>query len=120
MACFASAFVIAFVRQWKYTLVVIFILPMVLIIFGVGAKFLSNYSKEVVDKPAASATAEEVLSSIRTAQAYGSEQRLAKLYDDNLIGAQRMGYRVAFSVALMIGTMYFVVLGTYALAFCNV
>ena len=112
---------IAFVRQWKYTLVVIFILPVVLIIFAVGVKFLSKYSKEVVDKLAASATvAEEVISSIRTVQAYGSEYRLAKLYDDNLIGAQRMGYRVAFSVALMIATMYFVVLSAYALGFCNV
>ncbi len=82
---------------------------------------MSKYSKKAVDRLGAAATvAEENISSIRMAQAFGSEGKLAKLYDDNLAGAQRMGYRIAFVMAMMIATMYFVILATYALGFCIV
>ena len=80
---------------------------------------MSKYSKKAMDRLGAAATvAEEIISSVRLAQAFGSEGQLAKLYDDNLAGAQRMGYRIAFVMAMMIATMYFVILATYALGFC--
>jgi len=72
-----------------------------------------------MDRLAAAATmAEEIISSVRIAQAYGSEAKLSKLYDDNLAEAEKMGYRQMFAVAIMIASMYCAIYAEFGLAFC--
>ncbi len=91
-----------------------------LITFAVGVTVIGKFSKKSTDRLATAATvAEEIISSIRTVQAYGSEKNLVKLYDDNLVEAQRMGYRIQFAAACMMSTIYFVIYASYALGFCN-
>lgn len=66
----------------------------------------------------ASTIAEEIISSVRTAQAFGSQEKLAKLYDDNLVAAQRAGYKQQFAGAIMLSVMFFSVYSFYGLGFC--
>jgi ATP-binding cassette subfamily B (MDR/TAP) protein 1 len=67
----------------------------------------------------ASTIAEEIISSVRTAQAFGTQEKLAKLYDDNLVAAQRAGYKQQLSGAIMLSVMFFSVYAFYGLGFCT-
>jgi len=80
---------------------------------------VAKFSKLVVAEYAAAATiAEEVLSSIRTAQAFGTEEKLAKQYDESLITAQNVGYKKAFVLAIMFACIFPLIYLAYGLAFC--
>lgn len=80
---------------------------------------MTKYAKLVMTEYAnASTIAEEIISSVRTAQAFGTQDKLAKLYDDNLVAAQRAGYKQQLSAAIMMATMFFSVYAFYGLGFC--
>jgi len=91
-----------------------------LLIFGLGGRTIAKLATKVVAEYSAAATiAEEVLSSVRTAQAFGTEERLAETYDKSLINAQKVGYRKAAVLAAMFAAIFTLVYLTYGLAFCN-
>jgi len=91
-----------------------------MVVLAVSIKFSSKYEKEVGAELAAAGTiAEEILSSIRTVQAYGCQDKLAQLYNNNLVLLQRVKYKARAVSALMIGTMFFVVYASYGLGFCK-
>jgi ATP-binding cassette, subfamily B (MDR/TAP), member 1 len=91
-----------------------------LLIFGAGGAMVAKLSIKVVAEYSKAATvAEEVLSSIRTAQAFGTEERLAKEYDISLISAQKTGYKKAMVLALMFAGIFTLVYLSYGLAFCK-
>jgi len=91
-----------------------------LVIFGVGGGTMARLAKRVVAEYSAAATiAEEVLSSIRTAQAFGTEERLAKQYDESLAVAQKVGYKKAIAMAMMFAGIFTLVYLAYGLAFCT-
>ena len=80
---------------------------------------VAKASKGVMAGYASAATiAEEVLSSIRTAQAFGTEDKLASTYDEQLATAQVAGYRKAFALALLLASMYAVRYLLFGLGFC--
>jgi ATP-binding cassette, subfamily B (MDR/TAP), member 1 len=81
---------------------------------------ITKYTAVSMKEYAAAATiAEEIISSVRTAQAFGTQDKLAKLYDDNLIAAQRTEYRRQFVEAVMLAVLFFCIYGFYGLATCN-
>jgi ATP-binding cassette subfamily B (MDR/TAP) protein 1 len=91
-----------------------------LLIFGLGGTFIAKLSAKTLKEYSAAATiAEEVLSSVRTAQAFGTEEKLSKLYDENLISAQKVGYRKAVVFAIMFASIFTLVYLAYGLAFCT-
>jgi ATP-binding cassette, subfamily B (MDR/TAP), member 1 len=119
LSAFFSAFVIAFVKNWKFALILSCIVPTIMAIFGVGGTLIAKYAQLVIKEYAeASTLAEEIISSVRTAQAFGTQEKLAKLYDDSLVAAQRAGYKQQLTGAIMLSTMFFSVYGFYALGFC--
>lgn len=80
---------------------------------------MAKYAKLVMTEYGkASTIAEEVISSVRTAQAFGTQDKLAKLYDDNLIAAQRAGYKQQRTGAIMVAVMFLSVYSFYGLGFC--
>lgn len=90
-------------------------------IFGVGGGFIAKYAALAMKEYATASTiAEEIISSVRTAQAFGTQDRLAKLYDDNLVAAQRTGYKQQFVGAMMLSVMFFCVYGFYGLGTCKI
>src|SRR5271156_6385845 len=91
-----------------------------ILIFGFGGAMIAKLSQKVVAEYSAAATlAEEVLSSVRTAQAFGTEEKLAQQYDISLISAQKVGYRKAAVLAAMFAGIFTLVYLTYGLAFCT-
>ena len=90
-----------------------------LLIFGAGGTYIAKLAAKVVTEYSAAATiAEEVLSSVRTAQAFGTEEKLARQYDVSLISAQKVGYRKAAVLAAMFAAIFTIVYLAYGLAFC--
>jgi ATP-binding cassette subfamily B (MDR/TAP) protein 1 len=120
MATFVSGFVIAFIRQWKLTLILSCIFPTMVVIFAVGGGKMAKLAKKVVAEYSTAATvAEEVISSVRTAQAFGTEERLASQYDESLIAAQQVGYRKQAVTALLFACIFSLIYFAYGLAFCK-
>ena len=75
--------------------------------------------KGITEYSAAATVAEEVLSSVRTAQAFGTEEKLAVEYDRSLISAQKAGYKKAALLACMFACIFTLVYLAYGLAFCT-
>ncbi|OAX77035.1 hypothetical protein ACJ72_08671, partial [Emergomyces africanus] len=82
---FFAGFIVAFIKQWKLTLIGICIIPVIIMAMAIcividtkqEATILGFYSK-------AGALAEEAFSSIRTVQAFWAQPRLVKSYNDYL------------------------------------
>ena len=120
IATIVSGFVIAFVRQWKFALILSSMFPAMLLIFGSGGAMIAKFATKIVSEFSLAATvAQEVISSIRTAQAFGMDEKLAAHYDSSLSKAQKVGYRKSMVSAGMFGAIFFLVYMTFGLGFCS-
>lgn len=77
-------------------------------------KFTQNASTYIADS---GSLAEEVFSSIRTAQAFGAQKTLADLFDAYVKKASVVGIKGARISSLGLAVMFFVIYSGYALAF---
>lgn len=78
--------------------------------------FVSKYMQMSLGFIAEGGTlAEEVISTIRTAQAFGSQKSLAALYDKSVIKAKKVDYKAAAAHGFGLGIFFFVIYGAYAL-----
>lgn len=85
---------------------------------GGGSRFIIKFNKKSLEAYALGGTiAEEVISSIRNATAFGTQDKLAKQYDKHLIEAEYWGARVKTTMACMLGGMFLVIYLNYGLAF---
>ena len=81
---------------------------------------MTKYTQlQVKEYASASTIAEEIISSVKTAQAFGAQATLSKLYDDSLAAAQKAGYKMQLSGSIMLACMFFSVYAFYALGFCT-
>lgn len=120
IAAFFSAFIIAYIKSWKFALILSCILPTILGIFGLGGTYIAKYAQQGVKEYASASTiAEEIISSVKTAQAFGAQHTLGRLYDQSLVRAQKVGYKQQFAGAVMLSVMFFSIYGFYALGFCT-
>ncbi|KAK9687675.1 hypothetical protein K7432_014694 [Basidiobolus ranarum] len=118
VATFVSAFIIAFTRNWKLTLVLSCIIPLIAMSVGVLNFFNTKYVKKALDYYSISGTlAEEVFSSIRTAVAFGQQKKLSEMYDVNITNAKKQGMRKSLLTGLGIGVIFLIIYAAYSLAF---
>ncbi|KAI8962444.1 P-loop containing nucleoside triphosphate hydrolase protein [Daldinia sp. FL1419] len=118
VATFFSAYIIGFVFYWKLTLILCSSLFALVAVMGTGSRFVVKYTKQSISSYAAGGSvAEEVISSIRNAVAFGTQDTLAKQYDVHLTRAQYFGFRKAASVACMVAGMFCIVYLSYGLSF---
>ncbi|KAI0445043.1 ABC transporter [Xylaria telfairii] len=118
IATFLSAFIIGFVFYWKLTLILTSVVFALLFIMGTSSTFIVKYTKQSIQAHAVGGTvAEEVLSSIRNAVAFGTEARLASKYDAHLKVGEFYGFRKATSVALLVGGIFLIIYLNYGLSF---
>jgi ATP-binding cassette, subfamily B (MDR/TAP), member 1 len=118
VAMFMSAIVIAIARQWKLGLIVMTVIPAIFVVTGAciavdavfEAKIIRIYSR-------ASVLAEEVLSSIRTVQAFYAQRKMVRQYDEYLRAAQKIGNKKSFHYGVLFSTQFFCVFSAIALAF---
>lgn len=117
-ATFVTAFVIGFIKSWKLTLILTSTIVAITTIMGGGSTFIIKYSKQSLESYALGGSiAEEVISSIRNAVAFGTQEKLARQYDIHLATAEKYGYKVKFALSIMVGGMFMVIYLNYGLAF---
>jgi ATP-binding cassette subfamily B (MDR/TAP) protein 1 len=118
VATFVAAFVIGFVTFWKLTLILISTVVALLLCMGTGSTFIVKFSRQNISAYAeGGSVAEEVISSIRNAVAFGTQDRLAKQYDTHLTRAEFFGFRLKGTLGIMVAGMMCILYLNYGLAF---
>ncbi|KAF4661336.1 (ABC) transporter [Perkinsus chesapeaki] len=115
---FVFGYILGFFRGWQIALVMLSTMPLIMVSTALlGRDLAKKTSKSQTLYAKAGAIAEEVLTSIRTVQAFGAEKRESKRYDDQLVLARDGGIKAGVSIGFMIGVVFFCIFGTYALTF---
>lgn len=118
LATFVTAFVIGFIFYWRLTLILMSTVFALVFTMGGGSRFIMKYSKQSIDSYAQGGSlADEVISSIRNAVAFGTQERLARQYDAHLIDAERYGFKVKGAIAVMVAGMMCILYLNYGLSF---
>ncbi|KAH9038538.1 P-loop containing nucleoside triphosphate hydrolase protein [Lactarius pseudohatsudake] len=118
LAAFVTGFVLAFARNWRLALAMSAILPSISITGAIMNKFMSKYMQLSLKHVAEGGTlAEEAVSTIRTAQAFGTQRVLASLYDIPVHKALAVDGRAAVSHGIGLASFFFAIYAAYALAF---
>ncbi|CAG8709376.1 6853_t:CDS:2 [Cetraspora pellucida] len=115
---FIASLIIALTISWKMTLVIGYLIPFLTINSCLMNKFGTSFTKRSLDfYSQAGIIAEEAISTIRTAVAFGTQNELSKLYDAYLIGARKEGFKKSLFNGFAIGIMHFGIVATHGLAF---
>lgn len=118
LATFFAAFVVGFIEYWKLTLIMISTVVAIFVTMASGSQFIVKYSKLNIQSYALGGTvAEETLSSVRNAVAFGTQDRLASLYDTHLVKAEKYGVRLKAALGVMIAILMALVNWNYGLAY---
>lgn len=118
VATFLAAFVIGFVKNWKLTFILSSTVFAIVSVMGLGSSFIIKYNKQSISAYGLGGTvAEEVISSIRNAVAFGTQEKLARQYDKHLKEAEKWGLRLKISLGCMIGGMMCIIYLNYGLGF---
>ncbi|OSD02414.1 multidrug resistance protein 1 [Trametes coccinea BRFM310] len=118
LAAFVTGFVLAYVRSWRLALAMSSILPCIAIAGAVMNKFISSYMQMSLQHVAEGGTlAEEVISTVRTAQAFGTQRVLADLYDERVYKSRAVDLKAAVFHGVGLSVFFFVIYGAYGLAF---
>ncbi|KAL4942135.1 hypothetical protein BDV06DRAFT_192977 [Aspergillus oleicola] len=118
VSTFVTAFIIAYVKYWKLALICSSTIVALVLTMGGGSQFIIKYSKKSLDSYGAGGTvAEEVISSIRNATAFGTQDKLAKQYETHLAEAEKWGTKNQVIMGFMIGAMFGLMFSNYGLGF---
>lgn len=115
---FISAFVIAFVSQWKLSLILLCILPALILIVGTAGGIDAGIETGILKIYAqAGAYAESSLSNIRAIKAFGLARRIVNRYAAYLEEARTEGRKKNVLFGLLFAGEYFVMFAGMGLAF---
>lgn len=118
LAAFVTGFVLAYIRSWRLALAMTSMLPCIVVTGAVMNRFISKYMQLSLGFVAEGGTlAEEVISTIRTAQAFGSQKLLSALYDVPINKSFEVDMKAAVWHGCGLASFFFVIYGGYALAF---
>ncbi|KAM4697414.1 bile salt export pump-like [Rhinophrynus dorsalis] len=118
ISTFVFGFLIGFIGNWKLTLVIVAVSPLIGLGAGLMALAVARLTgRELKAYAKAGSVADEVLSSIRTVAAFGGEKREADRYDNNLVEAQTWGIRKGTIIGFFQGYMWCIIFLCYSLAF---
>lgn len=118
LSAFVSAFVLAFVTQWKLTLICCCIAPATLLVMGVSSAIEATVETKILQVHAqGSSFVESILSSARTVQAFGLRERLVKDFDNYLHDAHKLGNKKNLLFGCMFSAEYFIIFAGMGLCF---
>lgn len=118
LATFITAYIIGFVKYWKLTLILTSTIVAIVVTMGSLGKLIVKWQKESLAAYAEGGTvAEEVISSIRNAVAFGTQDKLALQYDHHLTLAEKSGFKMKAILGSMIGFLMTFVYLNYSLSF---
>ncbi|KIL58420.1 hypothetical protein M378DRAFT_27545 [Amanita muscaria Koide BX008] len=116
-AAFIAGFVLAFARSWKLALALSSMFPCIAIAGTVGNNAQSKYIQLALKHIAEGGNfAQEVISTIRTAQAFGTQRVLSGLYGKHVDESLRVGMKGLIYPAAAYTVIYFVIYAAYGLA----
>lgn len=118
ISTFVAAFVIAFITQWKLTLILIFMVPTLLIMIGTAGGIDAKIETGILQVYAqAGSYAESVLGGVRSLQAFSLRPRVTAKYDSYLQDAYVQGMRKNKLYGIVFGGQYFIINAGMGLAF---
>ncbi|KAK4234337.1 ATP-binding cassette sub-family B member 5 [Achaetomium macrosporum] len=118
IATFLASFILAFVSQWKLTLIIICIIPAVMLVVGGVATIATKVDSKVFQVLGQAGTyGESTLGNVRAIKAFGLESRIIRKYCSYLDDAQRLGNKKSGLYGVMFGWQYFVIYAGMGLAF---
>ncbi|KAK0265060.1 hypothetical protein B0A54_09150 [Friedmanniomyces endolithicus] len=118
IATFVTAYVIGYIKYWKLTLILTSTIVAIIATMGILGRMMDKWNKASLAAYAEGGTVvEEVISSVRNATAFGTQDKLAKQYDVHLIEANKSGFKMKTTLGSMIGFLMCFIYLTYALAF---
>ena len=118
IATFIAAFIIAFISQWKLTLILICLVPALLLIVGSASVPDAKIETGILKIQAqAGSYAESIFGGIRTVHAFSLRSRVVARLDSYLQDVVRLGKKKNLIYGAMFGGEYFVVYSGMGLAF---
>ncbi|KAJ4482117.1 P-loop containing nucleoside triphosphate hydrolase protein [Lentinula aciculospora] len=118
LSAFITGFVLAYARNWRLALAMSSILPCIALAGGLMNKFISKYMQMSLKAVADGGTlAEEVISTVRTAQAFGTQSILARIYDKHIDESEAVDAKAAIWNGGGLAVFFFVIYSSYGLAF---
>ncbi|CAI7596859.1 unnamed protein product [Penicillium glandicola] len=118
LSAFISAFVLAFVTQWKLTLICCCIAPAMLLIMGVSATIEASIETKILKVQAqAGAFAETILSSSRTVHAFGLRNQLLRDFDKFLQTSRKLGNKKCAVFGCLFAAEYTIIFAGFGLCF---
>ncbi|XP_059632044.1 ABC transporter B family member 11-like isoform X1 [Cornus florida] len=117
VASFLGGFVIAFIKGWLLTLVMISSIPLLVISSAILTLLLVKLkSSGQVGYSQAAIVVEQTISSIRTVASFTGERQAIANYNKSLIKAYKSGVQEGLASGLSGGVFMFVIYSSYALA----
>ncbi|CAH0051446.1 unnamed protein product [Clonostachys solani] len=113
-----ASFIIAFISQWKLTLILSSIVPALLLVAGFAGALDAGIETKILKTYARAASlAETVLASIRTTKAFELVPRMTHEYSKIIGEARTLGNKKNVLYAVMFAGEFFVIFSGMALAF---
>ncbi|KAM6477650.1 P-loop containing nucleoside triphosphate hydrolase protein [Trichoderma sp. SZMC 28011] len=118
LSAFVTAFIVAFVTQWKLTLICLCIAPTTIVVMGFVGITESGIETKIFDTHAkGNAFAEGILGSARTVHAFEMRSRLVKKFDEYLSEAHKYGRQLSPWFAALFSIEYTIMYLGFGLAF---
>ncbi|KAJ5413568.1 hypothetical protein N7465_005873 [Penicillium sp. CMV-2018d] len=118
LSAFISAFVLAFVTQWKLTLICCCIAPSMLLAVGISSTFEASIETKILKVQAqAGSFAESILSSARTIHAFGLRNQLLCEFDKFLQASRKLGNKKSPLFGCLFATEYTIIFAGFGLCF---
>ncbi|XP_066306819.1 ABC transporter B family member 9-like [Miscanthus floridulus] len=113
-----AGFVIAFVADWKLTLIILCVMPLSGVQGYAQVKFLKGFSQDAkILYEDASQVATDAVSSIRTVASFCAEKRVTTIYEDKCEASKKQGVRTGMVGGLGFGFSFLMLYLTYGLCF---
>ncbi|KAH9613320.1 hypothetical protein KSS87_021170, partial [Heliosperma pusillum] len=117
ISTFVSGFVIAFIKGWRLTAVMLSVLPVIILAGAVMTIFISEVAtKGQTSYNKAAIVAEQTIGSIRTVASFTGEDQATRNYYEAIGGAYRSGVLEGMAAGTGFGIIMFVMYSSYALA----
>uniref|UniRef100_A0ACD5VKI2 Uncharacterized protein n=1 Tax=Avena sativa TaxID=4498 RepID=A0ACD5VKI2_AVESA len=118
IATLITGFVIAVITDWKLSLIILCVVPLVGLQGYAQVKFLKGFSQDAkMMYEDASQVATDAISSIRTVASFSSEKRITTIYDHKCEASMKQGVRTGIVGGIGFGFSFLMLYLTYGLCF---
>ncbi|KAH8820173.1 P-loop containing nucleoside triphosphate hydrolase protein [Xylogone sp. PMI_703] len=118
LGSFFTAFIIAYIKYWKLALICSSTFVFLVILMVAASISTVKFSRRSLQSyTIGSSLAEQIISSIRTVTAFGSQEKLAMQYEIHIKAASIHGLRLQVFMAILVAAHFSLIFLNYALGF---